>query len=214
MRKMFLRDERGFSLPELLVVVVMLVVVLSGLYSIFDMSVKVFSFGNNKTEAVENARIGLGKMEREIRAAYPQDKAANPSNGTLFTNWTANSISFGNDLDGNRRVQCVSSGSPPCETISYSVYQPVGTSSYALGRVSALGGDRQPVAEFVDYTSAAAPGLKLRYFQKDTTTEVFPGGDEKSVAMVKIELRVKVQRGTRPGTQTLTTDVALRNREN
>ena len=34
------------------------------------MSLKVFSFGNNKVEAVESARVGLEKMEREIRQAY------------------------------------------------------------------------------------------------------------------------------------------------
>lgn len=212
MRRKFLRDEGGFALPELLVVVTIMVVVLLAIYSIFDMSIKVFSFGNNKTEAVENARAGLGKMEREIRAVYPQDKAASPSNNTLLTNWTANSIAFGNDLDGNRKIQCVSGGTPPCETVSYSVYLPTGASSHALGRVNALGGDPQPVAEFVDYVSPTDTGLKLRYFQKDGTTEVSPGGDEKSIAIVRIELRVKVQRGTRPGTQTLTTDVALRNR--
>ena len=212
MRKRFRRDEGGFALPELLVVVTIMVVVLLALYSIFDMSIKVFSFGNNKTEAVENARVGLGKMEREIRAAYPQDKAATPSNDTLFTTWTANSIAFGNDLDGNRKIQCASGGSPPCETVSYGVYLPAGSSGYALGRVNALGGAPEPVAEFVDYASAADTGLKLRYFQKDGTSEVFPGGDEKSIAMVRIELRVKVQRGTQPGTQILTTDMALRNR--
>src|SRR5215218_5451234 len=60
-----LRDEGGFTLPELLVTMVMMIVVLFALYSIFDMSIRVFSFGNDKTEAVENARLGMEKMARE-----------------------------------------------------------------------------------------------------------------------------------------------------
>jgi type II secretory pathway component PulJ len=206
-----LRDEGGFTLPELLVTMVMMIVVLFALYSIFDMSMRVYSFGNDKTEAVENARLGLEKLERETRAAYPQDNTSNPVNSTLFTSWTASSITFGNDLNGNWKIECVSGG--PCETISYAVYQPAGSSTYTLGRSNTYGGTLQPVSEFVDYRSATDTGLKFRYFTKDGA-EIFPGGDESKIARVRIELRVQVKRGIQPGTQTLTTDVSLRNRGN
>jgi prepilin-type N-terminal cleavage/methylation domain-containing protein len=66
-----LREESGFTLVEVLVTMTIMIVVLSALYGIFDMGLRTFSFGNNKVEAVENARLGLEKMEREIRAAYP-----------------------------------------------------------------------------------------------------------------------------------------------
>ncbi len=213
MRRRLLRDESGFTLPELLVTMVMMIAVLFALYSIFDMSLRVFSFGNDKSEAVANARLGMEKMEREMRAAYPQDKAATPSNTTLLTSWTDSSITFGNDLNGDWKIECVSGGTPPCETISYSVYQPAGSSTYSLGRVNTYGGSPQPVSEFVDYKSATDTGLKFRYFAKDGT-EILPGGDESKIVMVRIELRIKVKRGVQPGTQTLTTDVALRNRGN
>ncbi len=210
MRGQILRDESGFTLSEMLVTMMIMITVMFALYSIFDMSLRVFSFGNDKTEAVENARLGLEKMEREIRAAYPYDKAA--GNNTLFTGWTATSITFGNDLDGNRKIECPVGGSPPCETISYDVYQPAVGSTYALGRVNASGGSRQAVVEFVDYVDASNTGLKFRYFQRDGVTEVSPGGDESTIALVKIELKIKVKRAFQPGAQTLTTDVALRNR--
>ena len=70
------KEEDGFTLSEVLVAMTMMIMVLFALYSIFDMSIRVFSFGNDKTEAVQNARLGLEKMEREIRAAYPYDKPA------------------------------------------------------------------------------------------------------------------------------------------
>ncbi len=211
MSSRFVRDESGFTLPELLVTMLMMITVMFALYSIFDMSLRVFSFGNDKTEAVANARLGMEKMEREIRAAYPQDKAANPSNTTLLTSWTANSITFGNDLNGNWKIECISGG--PCETISYSIYQPTGSSTFSLGRVNTFGGSSQPVSEFVNRVSPTDTGLEFRYFEKNGTTEILPGGDEKKIAIVRTELRIKVERGIQAGTQTLTTDVALRNRE-
>ncbi len=212
MRERLLREEGGFTLPEVLVTMMIMLTVMFALYSIFDMSLRVFSFGNNETEAVENARLGLEKMEREIRAAYPSDKAN--GNTTVLTAWTANQISFGNDLNGNRKIECLITGIPPCEVISYSVYQPSGGSTYALGRASTYDAASQPVVEFVDYVDSSNTGLRFRYFERDGVTEVLPGGAESGIAIVSIELRIRVQRGEQPGTQTLTTDVALRNRLN
>lgn len=206
MRERVLRDESGFTLSELMVTIMIMIAVLFALYSIFDMSIRVFSFGNDKTEAIQNARLGLEKMEREIRAAYPQDKAAGDT--TLLTGWTASSITFGNDRDGDRNIECVDGGD--CETITYEVYD--AGSTHALGRKDTYGGALQPVVEFVDYVDGADTGLSFEYFEKDGTTEVAPGGDESRVAIVRIELRIKVERGPKAATQTLTTDVALRNR--
>ena len=74
----FLREESGFTLSELLVVMMIMLIVLFALYSIFDASLRVYSFGNSKIEATEGARVGLEKMAREVRAAYPYDKVTNP----------------------------------------------------------------------------------------------------------------------------------------
>ena len=55
----------------MMITIVIMIVVFFALHSIFDMSLRVFSYGNNKAEAMENARLGLEKMEREIRQAEP-----------------------------------------------------------------------------------------------------------------------------------------------
>ncbi len=217
-KRRLLRDERGFTLVEVLVTMMLMLVVLSALYSIFDTSLRVFSRGNNEVEAAENARLGLEKMEREIRAAYPYDKGNRVlpagADSSLFETgmWTANEIKFGNDLDGNMAIECPP---PPgvCETISYRVYD-TGGSRYALGRANSAAGTLQPVVEYVDYVSATNTGLKFRYFQRNGTTEVLPGGTEANIGMVRVELRIRVTSGPQDGTQTLTTDVALRNRGN
>jgi prepilin-type N-terminal cleavage/methylation domain-containing protein len=217
MKMRLLRNESGFTLVEVLITMMLMLVVLSALYSIFDMSLRVFSQGNNEVEATENARLGLEKMEREIRAAYPYDKGDNVlptgTDSRLFESgmWTANEIKFGNDLDGSMAIECPNAAGV-CESISYRVYQPAGSTTYALGRSNSAAGTLQPVVEHVDYVSATNTGLTFNYFQRNGTTEVLPGGTEADIGMVRIELRIRVTSGVQDGTQTLTTDVALRNR--
>jgi prepilin-type N-terminal cleavage/methylation domain-containing protein len=206
-----LREQGGFTLPEVLVAMMLMVVVFFALYAIFDMSIEVFEFGNDKVEAVENARLGLDKMEREIRAAYPYDKGAGqdhlfwspgyPATGEIPP---SDRISFGNDLDGNRKIECPPPPSPSsaCETITYDVYRPGGSTTDALGR--AKSGVRQPVAGYVRDIDGDGEALTFDYLDRFGN----PATSEAEVAMVRIELEV----GVNGRTQTLSTQVALRNR--
>ena len=182
-----LREEGGFTLPEMLVTIMIMIAVLFALYSIFDMGIRVFSFGNDKVEAVENARLGLEKMERELRDAYPYNKAG--GNTTLFPSFTSNSITLGNDTNGDRKITA------PGEEITYSLG---GGSSPALLR------NGQPAVEYVK-----ANGLTFQYLDKNGNTTIA----ESEVARVRIKLEIEIDRGSfGKRTQTLTTDVALRNR--
>src|SRR5215208_3816995 len=120
----------------MLITLIIMSVVLMSLGSIFDMSVRIFSFGNNKVEAVESARIGMEKMEREIRAAYPVD--INNGKAYLFFGAngltsnppqampTANQSTFGNERGaegaGNGKVDCLTAAN--CEDIPYKLSPP------------------------------------------------------------------------------------------
>jgi prepilin-type N-terminal cleavage/methylation domain-containing protein len=196
-RGRILRDESGFTLTEMLVTMMIMTTVMFALYSIFDMSLRVFAFGNDKTEAVENARLGMAKMEREIRAAYPYNKPAgqnhllwSPGYPTTGAIPPSNQISFGNDLNGNRMVDAD-------EVITYRRNASTPT---ILEREK--GGSPQPVVEYVD-------GLTFEYLDRYGATAT----SEPNVAVVHITLVIRVDRGVGgPATQTLTTDVALRNR--
>lgn len=190
-------DEGGFTLAEVLVTSMLMVLALLALYSVFDMSLRVFGFGNDKTEAAENARLGLERMEREIRAAYPQDKAgaSGTVNEALVTSSITNpaaQITFGNDRNGNRVVDAG-------EVITYR--RDAGDPT-TLVRVN--NGTAQPVVEFVS-------GLSFEFLDQygtATTTEA-------NVRLVRISLTTRVNRSlAAPVTQTLSTDVALRNRTN
>jgi type II secretory pathway pseudopilin PulG len=90
----FLEDEGGFTLPEVLVAMTMTVTVLFALYAIFDASVRIFYSGEQELETVEEARLGLERMQREIRASYPYE------DGTLLgVGSTRDKIIFRNKPD-------------------------------------------------------------------------------------------------------------------
>jgi type II secretory pathway component PulJ len=207
-KRLILREE-GFSLVEMMVTILIMIMVFFALYSIFDMSIKTYSFGNSKAEAMENARLGMAKMEREIRQAYAFDKGAGTVEGKrLFQpgTWTSTQITFGNDLDGNMKSGSTAGECPningDCELISYSLDGGTGS----LMRTSGDPPGPQPVVENVE-------DVEFRYFQGNGTTEVLPGGNEALIRMVRIEVDVRVESvAPRDGTQTLTTNVALRNR--
>ena len=227
-KERFLKDERGFSLPEMIVTIIIMSVVLLSLGSIFDMSIKIFSFGNNKVEATESARLGVEKMEREIRAAYPVD--VNNAGTHLFFSAngstsnppqampTATQITFGNELGaegaGNGKIDCLSVAN--CEYITYKLSAPsnaapctgapAGCSTLLRVNTANSGDAGAPVSE-----NAVVPGgLTFEYFKSDGTIAT----SEDAIAKVRVSLDIAVDPGTNyEANQTLTTEIDLRNRQ-
>ncbi len=223
-RKRVVREEAGFTLPEMLVTIMIMIVVLFSLYSIFDMSLRVFSFGNDKVEATENARLGMEKMEREIRAAYPVDRI-NGQQHVFFPSGSADpaastptlpgqqSITFGNDVPSsddppvppNRMIE-------PEEAITYELRNSDGSAACpdpavnpdavcTVVRREGSSGTFEPLVE-----SVVPDGLTFEYLRNDGTSATVADGTD--IGIVRITLEVNVD-GVE---QTLTTDVDLRNR--
>jgi Tfp pilus assembly protein PilW len=181
LRRRFVGDESGCTLPEVLVAMTMMVTVLFALYSIFDTSVRIFGYGKDELKAVEDVRLGLEKMEREIRAAYPQ------ADGTLISVAGQREITFRNRPD-----------SGPQETVTYDLSS--GSSSY-------LRRNGQRVVGPLD----GADGLLFAYCT--SAADCSPAISEESrIKLVRMTLNARVP-GPTDATQTLTTDVYLRNRE-
>jgi type II secretory pathway component PulJ len=198
------REAAGFTLVEVLVSAMMLFAVLFALYAIFDVSVRSFGYGRDRLESIENARLALGKMEREIRAAYPYDLTSTPPKRHLFLNPsdptrpavpTATRVAFGNETGGDR-------GIGPTEVIGYYL------SGHDLKR--SKGGSVQTLVDSV-------PAGGLRFTPCRTANDCPPAlsiTDESEVRLLRIELAVEVKRRAQdPTRQPLATDVYLRNRE-
>jgi type II secretory pathway component PulJ len=195
--------EAGFTLTEVMVSAMMMFAVLFALYGVFDVSVRAFGYGGDKTEAVGDARLALGRMEREIRAAYPYDLTTDPPRRYLFldpmdpTNPaapTATRLAFGNETDGDRKIGA-------SEVIGYYL------SGHDLRR--SKGGSVQTLVD-----SVATDGLRFTSCRNPEDCPPAVGvTDEAEVRLVRIELAVEVERrGEDPARQTLSTDVYLRNR--
>ena len=83
------RDERGFTLTELLTVLAVLALVLAAVVTIQQGALQAYVTGSNKTEVQQNARVALERMAREIRESTAP-----------LTTATANSITFTHPDDG------------------------------------------------------------------------------------------------------------------
>ncbi len=191
-----LKDQSGFTLVEVLVAMMMLLTVTFALYSIFDMSLRVFSFGNDKVEAVENARIGMARMEREVRAAYPNNKPAGDST-LLFSGTDSDTIVFGLDVNGNRIVD------NPGEVVTYDL--PSGTTKLKRNSedtVEYVGGLRFDYQDRFGYcVNSATPTLP-------PCPTTLTAAELARTEIVKMTLTVNKDGRT----QALQTDVSLRNR--
>jgi type II secretory pathway component PulJ len=202
-RRYLWRNETGFTLVEVLVSAMMMFGVLFGLYAIFDVSVRAFGYGGDRLEAVGNARLALGRMEREIRAAYPNDLTSDPPRRYLFLDPanpttpavpTSTRIAFGNENGGDRSID----GS---EVIGYYL------SGHDLKR--SKGGSAQTLVD-----SVPADGLRFTPCRSaDDCPPALAITDEAEIRLLRIELAIEVRRrGQDPTRQTLATDVCLRNR--
>lgn len=198
-----LREEAGFTLVEVLVAATMMFAVLFALYGIFDVSVRAFGYGGDRVEAVGNARLALGRMEREIRASYPYDLSADPPKRFLFLDPldptrpavpTSTRIAFGNEAGGDRKI------SAP-EVVGYYV------SGHDLKR--SKGASTQTLVD-----SIATEGLRFTPCRSaDDCPPTLAIIDEAEIRLIRIELTVEVgRRGEDPAKQTLATNVYLRNR--
>jgi prepilin-type N-terminal cleavage/methylation domain-containing protein len=217
-KQRLLREEGGFTLAELMVTMTVMLIVLFAMYSLFDMGLKTFKFGNDKVEAVENARVGLEKMEREMRGAYPLNQVAAkkqvfwvynspatpqvPPNQPTAPGTSPGPLTFGNNLNGNYVIE----GDEATESISYYLEN-------GILKRSVNGGTGREVAEPVpaggfevhSYSSATGSGCP----KKDTSGNLIAEATaEASIRIVCVRLAVNVDGRS----QILTTDVALRNR--
>lgn len=69
----WLRNQRGFTLAELLLVVAVLGIVMAGVFAIQQQGQQAYLLGSDRVETQQNARIALDLLTRELRSAQSID---------------------------------------------------------------------------------------------------------------------------------------------
>jgi len=92
MRRM-LRDQRGFTLTELLVVTAVLAIVLGAVILIQQKGQEAYIMGSNRVETQQNARVALDLMTRELRSATAVTAIPSGTNMT-FTDQNGASVQY------------------------------------------------------------------------------------------------------------------------
>src|SRR3989304_5660534 len=63
------QNQKGFTLLEVLIASSLFVIVLFAVYVTFESSQKTYTWGSNKVEVQQTARVAMGIMANEIRTA-------------------------------------------------------------------------------------------------------------------------------------------------
>lgn len=139
----------GFSLVELLISMTIGLLILFSVYEAFTVHNRHFKTQELKATTMQNARVGLDFIVRELRmAGYNPADTLNSCTGTNtatstpcvgITSIAADSISFTADLNGNGNL--TADDTNPDENITYNIYSSGGV--MYLGRT--CNGTQQPV---------------------------------------------------------------------
>jgi prepilin-type N-terminal cleavage/methylation domain-containing protein len=87
------RDQRGFTLTELLIVIAILGMMLAGLVTIQMQGQQAYLIGSHRVEAQQNGRIALELMIRELRSATSVTAIPNATDMT-FVDGNGNTIRY------------------------------------------------------------------------------------------------------------------------
>jgi len=88
------RDERGFTLAELLVAFAVLALVLAAVTTIHQAALIAYVGGSNKTETQQNARVAVERMARELRETPSALTVSTGSSLALVEQVTGNAVTY------------------------------------------------------------------------------------------------------------------------
>ncbi|MBI2560951.1 MAG: prepilin-type N-terminal cleavage/methylation domain-containing protein [candidate division NC10 bacterium] len=193
----------GFSLLEALVTTAIFLIVLYGVYLVYDVG------------EANYVKSSLERLGREIRTAgYANPKLSDPV--VIATNDT---LSFHADLDGSGATYVTYSRRDCTGTVTTTLYRNVSTTTFCGGEpfvegVSALTFTYYELNNVpLPYPLTSTYTLDSQAPVTGTATPTTPaaGGQRNRVRQVKIALTIQQQIGTTIVPFTATTDVALRN---
>jgi len=203
----YFKNEKGFTLVELLVYMMLLGIVMTSIYSVFITNMKSHKSQENTMEMVQDLRGSVDIMVREIRMAGFDSQSTAGAGFVDDTddnyNTDSNSIHFTFDLDENGATTDAN------EDINYYVYTSDGITK--IGRRTASSGSPQPLAEEVS-------ALTFKYYNSSGTELTNTGSSATERAAIRsVEIEITARTGEidpitkQNKTRTLSTRVRVRN---
>ena len=98
------RDERGFTLAELLVVFAMLALALAAVTTLHRGILQAYVTGSNKTDAQQSVRVAVERLARELRQTPSALTAATATSLTLVDQDTGLAVTYELTGAGTHRV--------------------------------------------------------------------------------------------------------------
>jgi len=179
-----LRGEGGYSLIEMLTVLVIMGVVMGGLTTVFSGALKSEVDMNNRFQAQQTARLALDKIRREVHCAKTATPAGATTSITITLSWTRSDGTVFNCKTGSGSVTwCTRS----VATGRYALYRVVGSACGTTGGV-----------KWADYLTL---GSVFNYTGQSTA----------SLAKLAVDFPVNVQPSRSVDTYELRNDIVLRN---
>ncbi len=211
------RSQAGVTLIEMLVTTVIFLIVLYGVYIIYDTGEASYIKGRLKWDAQSQSRVALERMAREIRTAGYNNpvKVADPI--VIATNDT---ISLHADVGDGNGLRYVTYSLRDCTgTTGTTLYRNTSTTTFCGGDPF-IEGVTSLKFTYYELNNVPIPYPLTTTYQLDsqgpvtgasTPSAPAAGGQRDSIRQVNIALTLQQQAGTTTVPFTATTDVALRN---
>ena len=195
--KMKRRNDRGFTIIELIIALLLSSMVMIGIWNTFHFQQQSYNLQRQKVAMEQNLRAGMQLMEQEIRMA-----GCDPSDLTNagFHTRLPGAIGFTMDINNDANTGLYDGDvADPNEDITYTLYNDT-DGIQKLGRRSQAGGPIQSVAEHIN-------ALAFLYLDSDGNETA----EAAQIRSVVITLTAQTANTNPVRTATLTTQINCRN---
>lgn len=209
-------SQAGFTLLETLIASTIFLIILYGVYAVYDAGEASYSRGSRKWDVQSQARVALERMAREIRTAGYASPAKLTDPVVIATNDT---FSFHADLDGTGAKYITYSRRDCNGNVGTVLYRNVSTTTFCGGDPF-VEGVTSLAFTFYELNNVPLPYPLTGTYQLDAQgpvagasvpTTPAAGGQRARVRQVKMALTIQQQVRGLTIPFTATTDVTLRN---